>query len=109
MHTQVSVEQIRAAREVVYRALKPTPLIEYPMLAREIGARIFLKHENHQITGAFKIRGGLEAASLKSVYDDPLHSTQRGIDLHHAVHPAYPEGEAVRPDQFMMPELFDQF
>jgi threonine dehydratase len=63
MHTQISIEQIRAAGEVVYSALKPTPLIEYPVLAREIGARVFLKHENHQITGAFKIRGGLNFMS----------------------------------------------
>ena len=56
MQTQISVEQIRAAGDVVYRALNPTPLIEYPTLTREIGARVFLKHENHQITGAFKIR-----------------------------------------------------
>jgi threonine dehydratase len=60
---QISVEHIRAAREVVYRALKPTPLIEYPLLAREIGARVFLKHENHQVTGAFKVRGGLNFMS----------------------------------------------
>src|SRR4030095_8912953 len=45
------------------RELKPTPLVEYPMLAREIGARVFLKHENHQITGAFKNRGGLNFMS----------------------------------------------
>lgn len=61
--TEVSLENIRAAREVVYRSLKPTPLAEYPLLAREIGARVFLKHENHQITGAFKIRGGLNLMS----------------------------------------------
>lgn len=61
--TEVSLENIRAAREVVYRSLKPTPLVEYPLLAREIGARVFLKHENHQITGAFKIRGGLNLMS----------------------------------------------
>jgi len=63
MQTQISVEQIRAAREVVYRTLKPTPLIEHPLLGREIGARVFLKHENHQVTGAFKIRGGLNFMS----------------------------------------------
>ncbi|MGH9937885.1 MAG: threonine dehydratase, partial [Blastocatellia bacterium] len=38
---------------------KPTPTAEYPLLNGEIGARVFLKHENHQATGAFKIRGGL--------------------------------------------------
>src|SRR5262245_12327478 len=63
MQSQISVEHIRAAREVVYRALNPTPLIEYPMLAREIGARVLLKHENHQVTGAFKVRGGLNFMS----------------------------------------------
>jgi threonine dehydratase len=63
MQSQISVEHIRAAGEVVYRALTPTPLIEYPTLTREIGARVFLKHENHQITGAFKIRGGLNYMS----------------------------------------------
>ncbi|HEX5081653.1 MAG TPA: threonine dehydratase [Blastocatellia bacterium] len=63
MQTQISVEQIRAAREVVYGALNPTPLIEYPLLEREIGARVFLKHENHQVTGAFKVRGGLNFMS----------------------------------------------
>ncbi len=56
---EVSLENIRAAREVVDRTLKPTPLMEYPLLNAEIGARLFLKHENHQATGAFKIRGGL--------------------------------------------------
>jgi threonine dehydratase len=57
--SEVSLEEIRAAREIVYRTLKPTPLLEYPLLNEECGARIFLKHENHQPTGAFKIRGGL--------------------------------------------------
>jgi threonine dehydratase len=63
MQTQISVEHIRAAREIVYSALNPTPLIEYPLLDREIGARVFLKHENHQVTGAFKVRGGVNFMS----------------------------------------------
>jgi threonine dehydratase len=63
MQAQISVEQIRAAREVIYGALNPTPLTEYSLLGREIGARVFLKHENHQITGAFKVRGGLNFMS----------------------------------------------
>lgn len=58
-NTSVSLEQIRAAREVVYHTLKPTPLMDYPLLNAELGARVFLKHENHLPTGAFKVRGGL--------------------------------------------------
>ena len=55
----ISLENMRAAREVVYQTLAPTPLREYPVLSAEIGAHVMLKHENHQLTGAFKIRGGL--------------------------------------------------
>jgi threonine dehydratase len=61
--SQISVEHIHAAREVIYRTLNPTPLAEYPLLTREIGARVLLKHENHQVTGAFKVRGGLNFMS----------------------------------------------
>jgi threonine dehydratase len=55
----VSLAQIRIAQEIVYRTLKPTPLQEYPLLNAEANARIWLKHENHLPTGAFKVRGGL--------------------------------------------------
>lgn len=55
----VSLEDVRAAREVVYKTLKPSQLAEYPLLNADLGGRIFLKHENHLPTGAFKVRGGL--------------------------------------------------
>jgi threonine dehydratase len=55
----VSLDNIRAAREIIYRTLKATPLMDYPLLNAELGARLFLKHENHLPTGAFKVRGGL--------------------------------------------------
>jgi threonine dehydratase len=61
--SQISIDNIRAAQEVVYRVVKPTPLIEYPQLSEEVDARTFLKHENHQVTGAFKVRGGLNFMS----------------------------------------------
>ena len=79
MQSQISVEQIRAASEVVYRTLKPTPLIEHPLLGREIGARVFLKHENHQVTGAFKVRGGLNFMShfaRKRAHDGVITATR---------------------------------
>jgi threonine dehydratase len=59
MQSEISFEKIQAAREIVYRTLKPTMLQEYPLLNAEVGARVFLKHETHLPTGAFKIRGGL--------------------------------------------------
>ena len=54
---------IIAARQNVYRFLKPTPLYHYPALSDLAGAEIWVKHENHQPVGAFKVRGGLNLAA----------------------------------------------
>ena len=50
---------VHAAREVVYRTLRPTPLLSHPLLKARTGLDICVKHENHNPTGAFKVRGGL--------------------------------------------------
>src|ERR671931_1979700 len=54
-----TLHDISAARERVYRALRPTPLLRHALLAHETGLDILVKHENHNPTGAFKVRGGL--------------------------------------------------
>lgn len=56
---EISVNQIRAAQEIIYRSLAPSPLHEHPLLSEELGLHAFIKHENHLPTGAFKVRGGL--------------------------------------------------
>jgi threonine dehydratase len=55
-----------AAVPVVRRYLKPTALIEWPSLSRLLGCRYFLKHENHNPTTAFKVRGGIYLVSKLS-------------------------------------------
>ncbi|HEX5118951.1 MAG TPA: pyridoxal-phosphate dependent enzyme [Pseudonocardiaceae bacterium] len=47
------------ARRVVAAHLLPTPLWSYPSLNATTGATTFVKHENVQPTGAFKVRGGI--------------------------------------------------
>ncbi len=59
----VTFHDIVAARRVVYRFLKPTPLIRYPELSDLLGFNAYIKHENHQPTGSFKVRGGLNFMS----------------------------------------------
>ena len=54
-----TLKDVYAARKRVYRAVKKTPLMQHQLLAGETGLDIFVKHENHNPTGAFKIRGGL--------------------------------------------------
>ena len=54
-------DDVLAARERLRPFLSPTPLRRYPALDREVGhdLRVYLKHENHNPTGAFKIRNAL--------------------------------------------------
>jgi threonine dehydratase len=46
--------------------LRPTPLFGYGALDELLGASVFVKHENHQPVGAFKVRGGVNLVSQLS-------------------------------------------
>jgi threonine dehydratase len=52
-------ESLERAAAVVYRTLAPTPQFAWPLLGSELGAEVWVKHENFTAIGAFKVRGGL--------------------------------------------------
>lgn len=54
-----SAAELEAAARIVYAAMPPTPQYAWPLLARRAGCEVWVKHENHTPTGAFKVRGGL--------------------------------------------------
>ena len=54
---------VLGARQRIAPYLRPTPLFRYPALDAMTGARIWVKHENHQPVGAFKVRGGVNLIS----------------------------------------------
>ncbi|MGB6454792.1 MAG: threonine/serine dehydratase [Streptosporangiaceae bacterium] len=57
------LSDVLAARRRIAPYLRPTPLYSYPALDALTGARIWVKHENHQPIGAFKVRGGINLIS----------------------------------------------
>jgi len=62
-----TIADIYAARPRVYRVLQKTPLLKHPLLDAELGLDIRVKHENHNPTCAFKVRGGVNLiASLSA-------------------------------------------
>jgi threonine dehydratase len=61
-----TIDDVYAARARVYAVLKPTPLASHPLLADALGLDIRVKHENHNPTGAFKVRGGVNLVSALS-------------------------------------------
>jgi threonine dehydratase len=56
-------QDVLKARQVVRRYLLRTPLHFYPALSDLLGCQIYVKHENHQPVGAFKVRGGVYLSS----------------------------------------------
>lgn len=54
-----TLPELEAAARIVYAAFPPTPQYAWPLLAQRLGTEVWVKHENHTPTGAFKLRGGL--------------------------------------------------
>lgn len=70
----VSFHGIVAARKVVNRYLQRTPLRHYQELSEKLGFQAYVKHENHLITGCFKVRGG-----INFIYNLPKDLKERGV------------------------------
>lgn len=73
-HAMLTLHDVWRARPNVYRYLRPTPLYFYQGLSDLLGAQVWVKHENHQPTGAFKVRGGFNLAANLS-----LEERRRGL------------------------------
>jgi threonine dehydratase len=52
-------EDVLRARSTIAPYLRPTALYPYVGLSDVVGAELWVKHENHLPTGAFKVRGGV--------------------------------------------------
>lgn len=63
---------LRQAVNLIRPSIPATPQFAWPLLAERLGCEVWVKHENHTPTGAFKVRGGL-------VYVDQLMRREPGI------------------------------
>lgn len=51
--------ELAEARAIVRETMAPTPQHRWPLLDEAAGCAVWVKHENHTVLGAFKVRGGL--------------------------------------------------
>jgi threonine dehydratase len=58
MHT-LTRDDIEQAARLVYQVMPATAQYPWPLLAERLGCTVWVKHENHTPTGAFKVRGGI--------------------------------------------------
>jgi threonine dehydratase len=54
-----TLTELDQAADLVYSTMLPSPQLEWPLLNERCGCHVWVKHENHNPTGAFKVRGGL--------------------------------------------------
>jgi threonine dehydratase len=54
-----TLADIQSAAALVRQVMSPTPQYAWPLLAQRLGTEVWVKHENHTPTGAFKVRGGV--------------------------------------------------
>ena len=59
----MDLDDLAAARARVARHVPRTPARRWPLLERSTGTETWVKHENHNPTGAFKVRGGVNLAA----------------------------------------------
>jgi threonine dehydratase len=69
-----TLHDVYLARQRLQGVLAPTPLLRHPLLAEALGCDVYVKHENHNPTGAFKVRGGV---NLVSTFDEA--TRRRGV------------------------------
>ncbi len=54
-----SLKELQGASELVKTVMNPTPAYNWPQLCSLTGCDVWVKHENHTPTTAFKVRGGI--------------------------------------------------
>ncbi|MFQ5818966.1 MAG: threonine/serine dehydratase [Candidatus Heimdallarchaeota archaeon] len=66
MPKRPTFKDVLKASRVISKYLYRTPLYQYPALNSLLDCELYIKHENHQPTGAFKVRGGINLISQLS-------------------------------------------
>ncbi|NWJ96154.1 MAG: threonine ammonia-lyase [Chloroflexi bacterium] len=73
----IGLAEIEASRQRIARAVRHTDLIRSEVFSRQCGAELYLKLENLQSTGSFKIRGAFN--KLAWLMEQPLDKRPKGV------------------------------
>lgn len=91
--------QLDSAMDLVHASMLPTPALRWPLLCEALGGEVWVKHENHTPTGAFKVRGGIVYISERVSSGAPaggLITATRGNHGQSIPYAARPHGIPVR-------------
>ncbi len=96
-------KDVLEARSIIKDYLPRTPLYSYPQLNQLLDTRVYIKHENHLPTNAFKTRGGINL-----IYHLAHDQREKGVITastgNHALSVAYASNLFGVPATIVMPE-----
>ena len=98
----LTLDTFKSARSVLHGVLRPTHLIHSPYLSRLCGNNVYLKPENMQVTGAYKIRGAYYKISTLS-NEEKARGLVTASAGNHAQGVAYAAQAAGVPATIVMP------
>src|SRR3981189_3091833 len=82
---------------IVNRVVPSTPQYVWPKLCRRAGCEVWIKHENHTPTGAFKVRGGLNLVAALAARGEAPAGVITATRGNHRQSPAFaPRRHAMR-------------
>jgi len=94
----IPLEKIKKAHENIKKVIYKTPFAYAPVLSQKVGNEIFLKKENLQTTGAFKLRG-----AFNKIASIPEEKRKRGVIAASAGNHA--QGVAFSANYFNIPSI----
>jgi len=99
----IDLKQIQEAKEAIKGVVNVTPFAHAPLLSRHCDTNIYLKKENLQLTGAYKLRGAYnKIASLSD--EDRKKGVIAASAGNHAQGVAYSAEKFSIPSTIIMPE-----
>ena len=69
MNSMLTLEKFEQASELVKKVTLPTKLVYSEYLSEQTGGKVYLKPENMQFTGAYKVRGAYYKMSTDRILE----------------------------------------
>jgi threonine dehydratase len=102
--TLFTLAVLEKSSALVHAVVPPTPQYAWPLLARRTGAEVWVKHENHTPTGAFKVRGGLVYMDWLKSQSEPVAGVVSATRGNHGQSIAFAAARSGIPAVIVVPE-----
>lgn len=99
-----SLEELTQASQLVHRVFSATPQYNWPQLTQTCGCEVWVKHENHTPTTAFKVRGGIVFVDALMKSDNPPKGLISATIGNHGQSLAFAGKRANLPVTIVVPE-----